>query len=198
MLLRYLSYRIHQPAACARTLKPDNGASAWRGHCIREARSGRIDIGVVSQAQTAQAAGTQNAKQVSAVIAEIKKALGASAEIQTVNYSLQPNYKYAKDGSAPAITGYSANNTVQVKSSDLATVGKVIDASTLAGANTIHGIQFTLKDEQKVRAEALRQATTQALANATALAQAVQKRIDRIVRIEDGDPNPAVRLRAWR
>src|SRR5690349_17136941 len=95
----------------------------------------RIDIGVVTQAPTAQDAGAQNAKQSSAVIAELKQQIGAKAEFQTKNYSLAPLYRNPRDGAKPTISGYQANNTVEVRLNDVAMAGKVIDAATKSGAN---------------------------------------------------------------
>jgi uncharacterized protein YggE len=148
----------------------------------------RVDVGVVSQAPTAQAAGAQNAKQLADVLAELKKALGPAAEIRTTNYSLQPLYKSDRTGSAPVIVGYSASNTVQVKLDEVAAAGKIIDVATKTGANNIHGVYFTVKDEQRVRAEALKQAAAQARTNADAIASALGLKAVRILSVDDGQP----------
>jgi uncharacterized protein len=156
----------------------------------------RADIGVVTQAQTAEAAAGQNAKQTSEVIAALKKSLPADSEIQTSGYSIHPNYRQTRDGSAPTITGYTATNTVQVKSSDIAGAGKLIDAATRAGANNVHGIQFTLKNENTVRAEALRNAVQNARTNAAALAAGAGMKVSRIVSIAEGEPARVFPVRA--
>ena len=147
----------------------------------------RVQIGVTTQAQTAQEAGAQNAKQSTAVIAELKQQLGAAAEFQTMNYSLYPNYRH-KEGSNPTISGYQANNTVEVKLSDIALAGKVIDAATKTGANQVQGVSFSIKDEQKLRGEALAKAAEQARANVQALAASLGLKVIRIVKVEDGEP----------
>jgi uncharacterized protein len=156
----------------------------------------RIQIGVTTQAPTAQEAGAQNAKQSAAVIAELKQLLGASAELQTANYSLHPMYRSQRDGGKPTIVGYQASNTVEAKLNDISAAGKVIDAATKSGANQIQGIHFSVKDEQKVRAEALAKAAAQARANAQALASAVGLRVIRLVKIEDGEPVRVIPMRA--
>jgi uncharacterized protein len=156
----------------------------------------RIEIGVVTQAQTAESAAGQNAKQTTDVLSTLKKELGAAAEIQTSGYSIQPNYRHSRDGTTPpTIVGYTASNTVQVKSTDVSTVAKVIDAATRAGANNIHGIQFTVKDEQSVRGEALRQAARNARANAEAMAAGLNMKIGRIVHISEGEAGRVVPMR---
>jgi uncharacterized protein len=156
----------------------------------------RIQIGVVTQATTAQEAGTQNAKQSAAVISDLKQLLGTGADFKTANYSLYPNYRTARDGGKPTISGYQANNTVEVHLNDISQASKVIDAATKSGANQIQGVHFSVRDEQKVRGEALAKAAVQARANAQALASAVGLKVIRLLRIEDGEPARIVPVRA--
>jgi uncharacterized protein YggE len=170
-----------------------------RGEAIVQAKpdQARIDIGVVTQAQTADGAAGQNAKQTSEVIAALKKELGAGAEIQTSGYSIQPNYRQPRDGSAPAtISGYTASNVVHVVSPDVAAVGKMIDAATRAGANNVHGIQFTVKDEQAVRGEALKKAARNARINAEAMAAGLGMKLGRTVSLDDTEPPRVIPFRS--
>lgn len=174
----------------AQDVSPERPVVRAHGSATVEAKPDQVqvDIGVVTQAQSAQAAGAANAKQVTEVIAELKRASGPGAEIRTVNYSVHPNHRYPKEGGTPTITGYTATNVVQVVSPDVASAGKIIDAGTRSGANTIQGVQFSVKDEQPVRAQALAQAAKQARANANAMAAALGLKATRIVRIEDSAP----------
>lgn len=146
----------------------------------------QIDIGVVTQAQNAQAAASQNAQKLDATIAALRKALGSDAEIKTISYSVSPNYRYPREGGQPTITGYTASNIVQVKINDLTKVGQVIDTATQTGANTINSLRFTLKDEQATRALALREAAMKARAKAEALASALNLKIQRVLHVEEG------------
>jgi uncharacterized protein YggE len=148
----------------------------------------QIDIGVVTEAATAQAAAQQNAKQLSDALAELKKMLPPGATVETINYSVNPNYRYPRDGGKPTIAGYTATNTVRVTLDDLTAVGKVIDTATKTGANTVNRVHFRLKDEQKVRAQALAQATAMARANAEAMAKAAGLKLGGIVVLEDTAP----------
>lgn len=145
----------------------------------------RIDIGVLTQAKTAQAAGAANATQFTEVVNTLKKVAGAGAEIQTVSYSVQPNYKYPKEGGTPSIAGYTAVNVVRVTTPAVEKAGEIIDAATGTGANTIRGIEFSVKDERALRAKALAEAARNARANAEAMAAGLGLRITRVLRVED-------------
>src|SRR5215831_7870758 len=126
----------------------------------------QIDIGVTTRAAQSQDAAAQNARQVEAVLAAVRKAAGPTAVLKTISYSLNPNYQYHPKGGEPTIDGYTALNVVQVTLDELGKIGAVIDAATEAGANQVQGIQFTLRDQDAVRAEALREAALRARAEA--------------------------------
>jgi len=159
----------------------------------------RIDLGVVTQAATAQAAAAQNAAQSQAVLDKLRAALGSKADIKTVGYSLNPNFKYPRDGGQPTIDGYTASNTVQLTSEDLDGLGKLIDAAAQGGANHVQRLQFTLKNEAAARGKALRQAATEARGNAEAMAQALGLKLGRVIEVDQGSPEvirPVVRQMA--
>ena len=147
-----------------------------------------INIGVVTQGTSADEAAAQNAKQATAVISSLRSILGQGADIKTINYSLTPMQRYPKDGGAPTITGYSALNTVHVKTQDLTTVGKIIDTVTKSGANNIQGIQFTLHDDRTVRAQAVREAAQQARSSGDALAGVLGLHVVRVISAETAQP----------
>jgi len=83
----------------------------------------RISIGVTTQAPRAQDAVKENAERTAAVLKQLKTLVGSNGEIQTTNYSVSPQYRYPKEGGTPTVTGYSANNMVEVIVKDLALVG---------------------------------------------------------------------------
>lgn len=158
----------------------------------------QIDIGVITQAQTAQAAAQQNAQKLDTVINALRRALDKTAEIKTVGYSLSPNYRYPATGGQPTITGYTASNVVQVKLDDLKQIGSLIDIAAQTGSNTIQGLRFMLKDEQAARAEALQQAARKARAKADALAAALGLKLQRVLHVDESGatPQPIIYARA--
>jgi uncharacterized protein YggE len=145
----------------------------------------QIDLGVVTRAATSQAAAADNARALDAVLAAAKSAAGAGAVLKTVSYSLYPNYHSRVSSAEPTIDSYTATNVVRVTLDDLGKVGGVIDAATRAGANDVQGIQFTLRDEDAVKAEALRQAARQARAKADVLADTLGLRVMRVLEVAE-------------
>jgi uncharacterized protein YggE len=146
----------------------------------------QIDIGVLTQARGAPDAAKENTDKIARVMAEVKKLLGKGDEVKTSGYSLTPNYRYPQGGK-PEITGYTANNTLRIKTGNLPIVGKLIDAAMQSGANNINRLAFTLKDEQAAQLEALRQASQKAKAKADEMASALGLKIIRVLAVNEGD-----------
>ena len=153
----------------------------------------RISIGVTTQAPTAQDAVAQNAVRTTAVLNQLKSSLGGKGEIKTSNYSVSPQFRYPKEGGNPTITGYAANNTVEVVVNDLSLVGKLIDEGTRSGANSINNIAFTLRDDTTVLAQAIGQATRKARANAEAIAAALGVQVVGVAEAETVDFSAPIR-----
>jgi uncharacterized protein YggE len=156
----------------------------------------QIDVGVVTQAATAEEAANRNAQKLDATLKELRRLLGPTADIKTISYSLNPNYVYPREGGQPKISGYIASNTLQVKIDNLEQVGKVIDAAAQSGANNIQALRFTLKDEQAAQAQALREAAARAKAKGEALASALGVSVVRVLYVEEGGHVTPIRMDA--
>lgn len=146
----------------------------------------QFDIGVVTQAATAKEASDQNGAQTKALVDELRTLI-PSANIKTVNFSVNPNYRYPKEGT-PTIAGYTANNTVRLVLNDISLLQKIIDVATKSGANSINRLTFMLQNEQAVRAQALGNAAVQAQSGAEALAASLKLKLGRLLRVEEGQP----------
>ena len=167
--------------------------AAGQGTVSVQPDEAKVQFSVVTQAVTASDAASQNATQVTAVLAALRSVPGPSANLKTLSYSLNPNYS---NGSQPILIGYTATNTVQVTLSDLSLIGKVIDTGIQAGANRVQGLQFDLKDDQPTRAQALKLATVQAKAHADAMASGLGLKTGAAISIQEGFATtvPPVRL----
>lgn len=90
--------------------------------------------------------------------------------------TVHPQYRHDQQGRERQIVGFTATNMVHVELKQIEKASGLIDMATQTGANQVHGIQFTLRDEQAARARALQQAAKKAMASAQAMATAVGAR----------------------
>ena len=178
------------------------GASANEVPATAESRRvpdvATISTGVVTQAADANAAMRANAVQMDKVMAAIRAAGIAERDIQTSGINLNPNYKYVENA-PPAIVGYQASNTVNVKVRDLSKLGKVLDTFVEQGANQINGPSFEVDKPDEAYDEARIAAIKKAQARAQTYAKALGLNVRRIVSISEGGasvPRPMPMLRA--
>ena len=144
-----------------------------------------ISAGVVTQAADANAAMRANAVQMDKVMAAIKAAGIAERDIQTSGINLNPQYKYVEN-QEPTITGYQANNTVNLKVRDIGKLGKVLDALVASGANQVNGPSFEIDQPEEAYDDARRGALEKAQARAAMYAKTLGVRVRRIVSISEG------------
>lgn len=149
-----------------------------------------ISFSVVTQHKEAVIAQQENARKVDAVIKALNDTAGdIKPEIKTSNYNLSPEQNYSSER-MPKIIGYEARNTLSVTTPNLDQVGALIDAATKAGANSVEGVAFVLREDSPTRGNSLGIATRQATAKAEAIAQSLGGRVARIVETQEGGIAP--------
>lgn len=170
-----------------------------RGQASRAPDVAGLSAGVVTQAADANAAMRDNAARMARLMEAIRAAGVAARDVQTSGISLHPMYRHVENEN-PAITGYSANNTVNLKVRDLAKLGDVLDALVASGANNLHGPSFEIDQPEAAYDEARRDALEQARARARMYAESLGLRVRRIVSVSEGGgfqpPQPMYAVRA--
>jgi len=130
----------------------------------------QVTAGVQTLAPTVTEASRQNQQVVARIMQALAKEGIDEKDIQTVNYSIWPEQKRDRNGAGEVtIVGYRVSNNVNVTVNDIDTIGPVLAAITDAGANTIQGINFRMKDTAVLE----RQAREAAMANARERAEAL-------------------------
>lgn len=129
-----------------------------------------IYVGVRSQASDVANALSQNNAQANAIASTLKEKGVAAEDIQTTAFNVYPQQQYNPDGTMSE-TVYVVENTVFITVRDLNSLGTLLDAVVRAGANTINGISFDVKDRESAEKEARRLAIEDAQAKAQELAQ---------------------------
>jgi uncharacterized protein len=140
-----------------------------------------VQRGTVAQAR-ADAAATQQA-----VIDSLRDNGVAEEDIQTVQFSVYPQYDYSPGRPSGQIVGYVVSNVVTAKVRDLDTTGDVIDQATVAGGDdaVVQGVAFTIDDPKELREQARRLAVEEARQQAEQLADAAGVNLGRVTAISE-------------
>ncbi|WP_324809217.1 SIMPL domain-containing protein [Sphingomonas sp. LY29] len=155
-----------------------------RGEVSRVPDVAVITAGVQTLRPTATAAIEENATRMERVRAALRRAGIADRDIQTSSISLSPEYRYAEN-QPPALTGYRATNSVNVKFRDLKRTGTVLDALVAEGANQINGPNLTIDKPEAAYDEARVKAIAAGRARAELYARALGKRVVRILSVSE-------------
>jgi uncharacterized protein YggE len=152
----------------------------------------QIDGGVTTEGKTAREASDANNKAMAAILAGLKAAGIADADMQTSRLSLYPQSAPSRPNGPVQITGYRVGNRVTIRVRDIAKVAGTIDALVTAGANEIGGINFMVSQESKALDEARVRALEDARRKADIYAKAANVRLGTPISIsEEGSAGPA-------
>jgi uncharacterized protein len=142
-----------------------------------------LNIGVRTQADTANGALREAAAKADAVITTLTDAGVAEDDITTVDVSVWPRY----DNRGEQVTGYEATNSVLAKVRDITKAGEVIDAAAAAAGDsiTLGGLSFSIDDPTAVYAQARQQAVQRAKEQADQLAAAAGVSVGQVISIDE-------------
>jgi uncharacterized protein YggE len=170
---------------------------AGRASIQRTPDTAYVTLAMQARAKTPREAQQQNAAATNAVSNKLNELGVPSAARRTVGVRLEPEYDNQSNGRRIP-RGYVAQSSLEVRVDDLARAGEIADAAVQAGATSIEGIRFDLKDRAAAEREAVRLAVIDARGRAEAAAAGAGRAIDRILKIEEGEramstPRPMMR-----
>lgn len=128
----------------------------------------KVTLGASTEAMDVTQAQNNNSKIIARIKEALKKLGVPEQQIQTVDYSIFPQYDY-KDGEQ-IFRGYKVQHLLLVTIEHLENTGIVIDTAVNNGANIVSGIQFTTKDADQFVQQALSLAVVNSFQKAEAIA----------------------------
>jgi uncharacterized protein YggE len=146
-----------------------------------------VNASVVTTAQSASAAVSENNQRYDRIVNAIVRAGVARDDITlsyyNVNYVPKPSPMPANPSSYERY-GYTVTRSFAIKVGAMDRAGAVVDAATGAGASNIDGVSFGLANQDAARSEATRKAVADARTKAEELAKAAGLHITGITSIE--------------
>ena len=145
----------------------------------------RVNIGVVTQFETASEGVRRNNDAVEELFRTLDEQGIAETDIQTSNFSVAPQYNYDRSGQAPRLIGYRVTNQVRVVVRSIADLGALLDKVVTAGANQINNVTFAINEAQSFEDTARRKAMADAHRKAELYAQEAGVRLGAVLRVEE-------------
>ena len=172
------------------------------GEVFAVADIAQFGFSVVSERATLNEAQADAAARMNAIVAYLREQGIEERDIKTTNYSANPRYEYrdtpamtlpSMGGAEPAVmppswggdtrvlVGYEVRQSLSVKVRDTDAAGTVVSGVGELGVTDIYGPDFTIDDQDELRAEARELAIEDAREKARKLAKDLDVRLVRIV-----------------
>lgn len=129
-----------------------------------------IGLSVETKSRNIEEAQSENAKIVQELIETLAKHGVHESDIKTTWFNIYPDH----DHYGGRVLGHRVSNNLSVKVRNIENVGKIIDASTSAGAGIVSGVQFGILDSVAPYNLALRKAVDSAREKAFVLSVATE------------------------
>lgn len=153
------------------------------GHVLAVPDIAQLRVTIFTEAPQAQAAAAENAKKAEAFVTAGKKFLQAGDSFKSMGYRVMPLQTYGGQGKKPAITGYRASNSFQIKIKDPSRLGDLIDLAVRHGVNEINGPYWEHSRIDVLSQEAHVQALQKARELAESLAKSQGMKIKRLQKV---------------
>lgn len=179
---------------CAAQSAAADDGSGSRARTIVGSATGKVEgvpdtltvtLGVESHAGSAQEALAQNSDRATRVIAALKAAGVAAADLQTTQLSLNPTFDQKGRPN-----GYGVANVVTARTHDVVNGGKLVDAAAAQAGDDIRvqGVVLSIEDTSRLVATARADAVHRARQQAGQLARAADVRLGPVERITERRP----------
>jgi uncharacterized protein YggE len=142
-----------------------------------------VTVSVETRARLPKDAQKQNADAMTAVQQMLAEAGIPREAIRTTGYSIQQEFDFSNGRRVPR--DYFARNGIEVRLDAVDRVGEILDLVVPAGATSVVGVRFDVKDRTMLERDVLMHAVEDARARADALAAGAGRTVDRVIRIDD-------------
>lgn len=158
-----------------------------------------VRFGIVSRAETAEAARAQNAKAAARAMNTVRELGISDSQMRMETLRLQPRREYNPQTETREEKGFEATRQVVVQVDDLEQLPTLVARVVQRGANRLDGISYELEDRSAIRERALRTAAHHARDKARLLAASLDVTLGAVREIIEqsfdfSHPQPNVRM----
>ena len=202
VLLAAVAMLAASPVSAQPPRSPELPTVVTNGHAIVKRAPDRafVSFATETRAPKPDQAQKDNARAMEKVRAELRDQKIPDEAIRTISFNLREDVDWVNGKRVPR--GYVVSNVIEARVDALDSLGSLLDEVVKAGATSVGGIRFDLKDRDNAEREALRLAVADARARADAAAAGAGVRIVRVQTIDEQGaidvprPVPMMRMEA--
>lgn len=161
---------------------------------------------VLTKAEKVKDAQDENTRKSNAVIEYLKKGGLEDKDIKTVGYSIEPQYRYfnrpvclqnsCPPGEPPEVVSYLVRHTLEIKVRDFGKIDDFLSGVVSKGANEVSTVQFSIENEDALKADARKKAIDEAREKAKILARDLGVRLGKVLNFSEGSMPVPIYARA--
>jgi uncharacterized protein YggE len=185
-LVALLAVLLLAPAAAAQGAPPATVTVTAEATATGKPDVTNMDLSVVSEGKTAQAAAADNTRKMERLLAVLKKEVQPGGEVKTADYAVEPRYGPSTTQGPTLVVGYTVSNTLRVKLAGTAAAGKIIDLALKEGGNELRQVTFSIADPEPLHVQAVHAAVAKARRDADAIAGALGLRVTGVLSATEG------------
>lgn len=154
-----------------------------------------VDLGVMTEGKEVLSAQTDNAKKMNNMINKLKGFGMEAKDIQTVNYSISPQYDWTNG--KQLLRGYQVSQNLRVKIRDLTKISAVLQVAGEVGVNQISGVTFSIDDPDALRQQAREKAIADANRKAVYLSKATGMKLSKVISVNEYTPETPYAFKSY-
>lgn len=139
----------------------------------------RMSLGVLSTGKTVAETQKQNTDKMNAITSAVKAFGVKDEDIQTSNYSINPQYDWTDN--RQVLRGYQVSQQLSVKIRDLDKIGDILAKAGELGSNQVGGVSFEVDDTVALQKQAREKAIADAKEKAGVLAKSLGVQLGKVV-----------------
>lgn len=112
-----------------------------------------VNLGVVTEDMSLEAAQRENVLKTNAVIDSLLKLKVSRKDISTASFDIQPQYDFIEG--RQEFRGFRVTNILSVTVRDLSKTGEIIDTAIASGANRVDNVRFSVENPTEYYSRAL-------------------------------------------
>ncbi|WP_139906112.1 SIMPL domain-containing protein [Clostridium thermarum] len=112
-----------------------------------------VNLGVVTENMSLEAAQRENTLRTNAVIDSLLKLKVSRKDIGTASFDIQPQYDFVEG--RQEFKGFRVTNILSVTVRDLSKTGEIIDTAIASGANRVDSVRFSVENPAEYYSRAL-------------------------------------------
>jgi uncharacterized protein YggE len=177
--------------------QPTPGISVvGQGIVLAQPNTARITLGTDVFDPSLANAQAEAARRMDAVVSKLKAAGIPDTDIRTTSFNISPQYDQPRDQNRPVLRGFQVQNLVEVRTTNVAGLGSLLDDAVSSGATRVFGIAFESDNMEALKNQARDQAMANARAKADQLAHDAGVALGKPISIDESDTGGVTPVRA--